>query len=103
MEMTDKVNLFISLGIYSLFPLIGQVHAGEDEDGADEEINGDLLGEDGPGEENGGDGVEIDVVGGCDCTEFLQDPVPGEEAPHRGDAAEEQQIEENGKIEGLKN
>ncbi len=48
----------------SSVPLIGKVHADKDEDGANKEINGDLFWKNNPGKENGGDGIEIDVVGG---------------------------------------
>ena len=47
---------------------IGQVHAGEDEDGAKKEVDGNLLAEDGPGKDDRGDGIEIDIVGGDDVT-----------------------------------
>ena len=56
---------------------------------------GDLLRKDGPGEDDGGDRVEIDVVGGDDSTQFLQHPVPRHEAPHRGDAAQKQEVQED--------
>ena len=54
-----------------LIPFISQIPAGEDEDGAKEEVDGDLLAEDGPGEDDRGDGVEIDVVGGNDGGELF--------------------------------
>ena len=56
-----------------------------------------------PGKEDGGDGVEVDPVGGDDGTELANDPVPEEEAEHGGDNAQEEQIEENGIIKELKN
>ena len=57
--------------------LISKVHADEDEGGSEKEIDGDLFGENGPSEKDGGIGVEIDVIGGDDGTQFLQYPIPG--------------------------
>ena len=82
---------------------ISQIHAEEDEQGAEKEEDGDLLGEDDPGEEDGSDGVEVDVVGGDDRPELRHHPVPGEEAGHRGHTAEEKQVQKNRGIEDLKN
>ena len=42
---------------------VAEIHACEDEQGADEEIDGDALGQDAPGKEHRGDRIEIDVVG----------------------------------------
>lgn len=53
-----------------------KVHAGKDEDGAEEEPGGDLLVEEPPGEEYGSDGIEIDPVGGNNGSEFADNPVP---------------------------
>ena len=61
-----------------------KVHAGKDEDGAEEEPGGDLLVEEPPGEEDGGDGIEIDPVGGNNGSEFAHNPVPKQEAKHGG-------------------
>ena len=47
----------------SLFALISQVHTYEDKDGADNEVNGDLLGEQPPSKQDRGDGIEVDTVG----------------------------------------
>ena len=57
--------------------LVSEVHADEDEGGSEKEVDGDLFGENGPSEEDGGDGVEIDVVCGDNGTQFLQYPIPG--------------------------
>ena len=67
-----------------------KVHAGKDEDGAEEEPGGDLLVEEPPGKEYGGDGIEIDPVGGNNGSEFAHNPVPKQEAEHRGDDAQEE-------------
>ena len=72
--------------------LVAEEHAGEDEHRADEEVEGDALREHEPGEENGGDGVEIDVVGGHDGTKLLQGPVPRDEADHGGHAAQPPEV-----------
>ena len=61
---------------------IGEIHACKDEDGAEEEPDGNLLVEEPPSEEDGGDGVEIDPVGSNDGAEFADDPVPDEVAEH---------------------
>ena len=61
----------------SLLTLVCEEHTKKDEGSSEKEVDGDLLGEDGPSEEDGGNGIEIDVVGGDDCTQFLQYPVPG--------------------------
>ena len=81
----------------------GEEHACEDEGGAEKEPDGDLFVEEPPGEENGGDGVEIHPVGGDDGTEFADDPIPGDITDHRGNDTQKQQIQENGKIEELEN
>ena len=47
---------------------IAEIHAQKDEDGAKEEPRCDLLVEQPPCEDDGGDGVEIDPVGGNDGT-----------------------------------
>ena len=70
--------------------LVSKVYAEEDEDGAEEEPEGNLLVEEPPGEEDGGDWIEIDPVGGDDSSELADDPVPEEVAEHGGDNAEEQ-------------
>ena len=67
-----------------LFFLIGQVHAGKDEDGAEEEPDGNLLVEQPPGKEDGSDGVEINPVGGNHSTKLADDPVPTKITDHRG-------------------
>ena len=76
---------------------VGQVHAEEDEEGAEEEVDGDLLGEDEPGKDYGGNGIKVDIVSGHDGSQFLHHPVPGQEAEHRGDTAEEEQIDDDGR------
>ena len=75
-----------------MFFLIGEIHTCKDEDGAEEEPDCDLFIEEPPGEEDGGDGVEIDPIGGDDGTQFADDPVPDEVAEHRGNDAEEEKI-----------
>ena len=69
-----------------------EIHACEDEDGADEEIDGDAFGQDEPGKEDGGDGIEIDVVGCYHSTQLLDDPVPCQITEHGGDTTQKQQI-----------
>ena len=49
---------------------LGEEHAGEDEGGAEDEVEGDLLIENGPGEDNGDYGIEIDVVGADNGAKF---------------------------------
>ena len=47
------------------FPLaVAEVHAGEDEEGAEEEPGGDGFAEEPPGKKDGGDWIEIYPVGG---------------------------------------
>ncbi len=41
-----------------------EIHTYKDQYGAKDEIDRDLLWENDPGKEDGGDGIEIDVVGG---------------------------------------
>ena len=60
--------------------LIGEVHTEEDEGGTEEEPNGDLLVEQPPGKEYGGDGIEVDPVRSDHRTKFTNDPVPSEVA-----------------------
>ena len=72
--------------------LLGEEHAGEDEGGAEDEVEGDLLVKNGPGEDNGDYGIEIDVVGADNGTKFSENPVPSEKTGHGGNAAKEQQI-----------
>ena len=79
--------------------MVAHVHTDEDEGGTHEEPDGDLFTEQPPGKENGGDGVEIDPVGGDDDAEMLDDKVPGEVADHGGYDAEEHQVPENGGAE----
>ena len=71
---------------------VGEIHTCEDEDGAKKEPGGNLLVEEPPGEEDGGDGIEVDPVSSDDGTQFTDDPVPDEVAEHRGDNAEEEKI-----------
>lgn len=71
---------------------LSKEHAGDDEEAAEEEPEGDVLGEQPPGKDDGGDGVEIDPVGGGNGTKLADDPVPKEEAQHGGYHAEEQQV-----------
>ena len=49
-----------------LVELIHHHHTDEDKERAEEEKDGDALGEYQPRKDNGGDGVEIDIVGGYD-------------------------------------
>ena len=83
--------------------LIRQHHSHEYQHRAEQEPQGDALAEHQPGKEDGGDGIEIDVVSSHDGPQFLQHPVPGQETTHGGHAAEEEEVEENGKIEELEN
>lgn len=46
--------------------LVCHIHTGKDEDGADKEIDGDLLGKYQPGENDGDDGIQINIIGGND-------------------------------------
>ncbi len=82
---------------------IAEIHAEEDEGGAKEEPRCDLLVEQPPCEDDGGDGIEIHPVGGDDGTQFADHPVPCQETEHRCHHSEEQQVEERGKMEELKN
>ena len=72
---------------FLLCALIGQVHAEEDEEGAYDEEDGDLFGENEPRKENGGHRIEIDIVCGHYSAQFLHCPVPGKEAEHGGHAS----------------
>lgn len=45
-----------------------------------------------PGEEDGGDGIEVNPVGGDNGSESADDPVPRHVTEHRGYDTEEQQI-----------
>ena len=47
---------------------VGEVHASEDKDGADEEVDGNLLMEQPPSKKNGGDRIKIDIICGYDST-----------------------------------
>ena len=76
-----------------------KVHAGKDEDGAEEEPGGDLLVEQPPGKDDGGDGVEIDPVGGDDGSQLADDPVPEQETDHRGNDAQKQDVPDDGLAE----
>ena len=69
-----------------------EVHAKEDEGRAKEKPNGNLFMEQPPCKDNRGDGIEIDPVGGNDCSEFADDPVPEEIAEHRGNDTQEEEI-----------
>ena len=79
--------------------MVAHVHTSEDEGRTHEEPDGDLFAEQPPGKENGGDGVEIDPVGGDNDAQMLDDKVPGEVADHGGDDAEEHQVPEDGGAE----
>ncbi len=80
---------------HGLALLISEVHAYEDKEGAEEEPDGDLFVEQPPGKEDGGDGVEIDPVGGKDSSQFADDPVPEDVADHGGYNAQEQEVKNN--------
>ena len=81
-----------STKIILLFP-VGEVHSKEDESGAEEEPDGDLLVEQPPGKEDSGDGIEVNPVCGDDRTELPDDPVPDEVTKHRGDDSQEEKIQ----------
>ena len=74
---------------FLLFALISQVHANKDEDGANNEVNGNLLGEDGPSKEDRCDGIEVDIVGSHNGTQLLQYPVPRHKTKHGGHTTQE--------------
>ena len=74
---------------------IAEVHAYEDEQGAEEEIDGDAFGEDEPGKEHRGDGVEINGVGNHDGSQFLDDPIPRQVTDHGSYTTQEQQVGQN--------
>ena len=75
--------------------LIGEIHAEENEGGAEEKPDGNLLVEQPPGKEYGGDGIEVDPVRSDHRTKFTNDPVPSEVAEHRGNDTQEKEVEEN--------
>ena len=50
------------------------------------------FGQDDPGEEHRGDGIEIDIVGHHYGTQLLHGPVPREETEHGGHTTQEQKI-----------
>ena len=81
--------------VRTLFPPVGQIHSDEDEDGAHEEPDGDLLAENPPGEKNRYERIQVDIVRGHDGAELVHHPRPSQEAGHRGDAAEEEQVEQD--------
>ena len=84
-------------GHFFTFLPVSKIHTNKDESRAEKEPNGDLLVEQPPGEENAGDGIEVDPVRRDDRTEFADDPVPGEVTEHRGNDSQEEEIEESGK------
>ena len=88
----DGTKYQIKYSFLLLFP-IGEVHAEEDEGRAEKEPDGDFLVEQPPGEEDGGDRIEVNPVCGDDRTELADDPVPGEITEHRGDDSQEEEIE----------
>lgn len=71
---------------------LGEVHAGKNEGGAEDEIEGDLFAEYGPSEDDCDYGIEIDVVGANEGSKLLENPIPCEIASHGGDASKEQEI-----------
>ena len=48
-----------------------------------------------PGKDDGGNGIEIDPVGGYDSTQLMDDPIPDKETNHRSYNAQEQQVPEH--------
>ena len=88
----DGTKYQIKYSFLLLFP-IGEVHAEEDEGRAEKEPDGDFLVEQPPGEQNGGDGIEVDPVRRDHRTELADDPVPGEITEHRGDDSQEEKIQ----------
>ena len=72
--------------------LLGEVHASKNEGGTEDKVEGNLLAEDGPSEDDCDYGIEIDVVSADEGSELLENPVPRQETRHGGDAAEEQEI-----------
>ena len=87
-----SVPLVGSIKNILLFP-VGEVHTEEDEGRTEEEPNGDLLIKQPPGEEDGGDGIEVNPVRSDDRTEFADDPIPGKVTKHRGDDSQEEKIQ----------
>lgn len=74
---------------------IRQIHTQQDKDRANDEIDRYLFRENQPGKEDGGDGIEVNIIGGSDGAEFLHYPVPRQETKHGGHATEEKQIGED--------
>ena len=77
----------------SLYSPVSKIHANEDEGRAEKEPKGDVLMKQPPGEEDGGDGIEVNPVRSDDRTKFADDPVPGEVTEHRGDDSQEEKIQ----------
>ena len=69
-------------GHFFTFLPVSKIHAHKDESRAEKEPNGDLLVEQPPGEENGGDGIEVDPVCCDHRAEFADDPVPDKVTEH---------------------
>ncbi len=86
-EKSRKIALLLMTMMF-----LGEVHAGKNEGGAEDEIEGDLFAEYGPSEDDCDYGIEIDVVGANEGSKLLENPVPRQETRHGGDAAEEQEI-----------
>ena len=74
---------------------ITEIHARQDEYRTHQEPRCDLLMQQPPSEDDGGDGVEIDPVGSNDSAEFADDPVPNNITPHRSNNTQKQQVEKN--------
>ena len=81
--------------VYSLLFLVGEIHAEENEGGTKEEPDGNLLMEQPPGEDDRGDGIEVDPVRGDNSAEFADDPVPHDVTEHRSDDTQEEQVPEH--------
>ena len=78
---------------------VGSVHTYEDAGSTCEEVGSDFLAQYPGGKDHGGDGVEINPVGGFDGSQLGDAPVPREETHHGSQAAQEEQV---GKYHGMR-
>lgn len=81
---------------------ITEIHARQDEYRTHQEPRRDLLMQQPPSEDDGGDGVKIDPVGSNDSTKFADDPIPYDVTTHRSNNTQEEKVEKNWRIEKLK-
>jgi hypothetical protein len=66
---------------------VSQIHAYKYQESAKNKENRNLLMQYKPGEDDGGDRIEIDVVGSHDSAQLLEHPVPCQETQHGGHTA----------------